>query len=71
MAKKIPSDEEVLARWKKEICEMADIIDPGEEQTWQGIWIGFAIGCGMPIEKATSYTFYIDKAFPLEISPRD
>jgi hypothetical protein len=60
------SDEEVLARWKKEICDKAKKVDPGSEFTWQGIWVGFAIGCGMPLEKATSYDFYINHAFPLE-----
>jgi hypothetical protein len=78
--KPVPSDEDILARWKTEICERAEQIDllgtthttrlsvAGQEQTWQGIWIGFAVGCGMPIEKAANYGSYIGKAFPLEMT---
>jgi hypothetical protein len=68
---KAAKEKEVLERWKTEVCARSNKIDPDGEQDWLSMWIGFAIGAGLPMEVATDYSFYIEKAFPLEATPNE
>jgi hypothetical protein len=56
--------KEVLKAWKEEICGN-DNVDPDDELDWRSLFIGFAIGKGLPVSKATESSLR-EAAFKLE-----
>lgn len=58
--------KEVIEAWEKEICQKANEVDEANEFHWESLFVGFAIGKGLPIEEAIDYKFYINEAFPIE-----
>jgi hypothetical protein len=61
----VPSDKDVVAAWKTRICDRAAEVDPNEEFTWEGIWVGFVIGIGRP--DLATYEAYMDHGFPPQV----
>ena len=57
--------EELLKAWDTEICQKQELIDPENEQDWNSMFIGFALGKGFSIEEATDYDLYYE-AFQYE-----
>lgn len=49
----VPLDFLVAAqRWKEEVYDKAEEVDPSDEFVWRGVAIGFLLGCGFSIEEA-------------------
>lgn len=60
------AESKVIADWTIMICKRAGEVDQGNELDWRALFIGFAIGRGLSVERATDYMFYMDHAFPKE-----
>ena len=58
--------EEVVERWRRQVCERSDDVDPGNEHDWQSLWIGLCIGMRRP--DLANYSTYMKHGFPLERS---
>lgn len=58
--------DEVIKAWKLEVCDWAGEIDPENEMDWHALFVGFAMGKGLSPADALDYSFYMDRAFPLE-----
>jgi len=39
-------------RWKDEVYDKCEEVDPNDQFVWQGVAIGFLLGCGFSIEEA-------------------
>lgn len=44
--------EEAIQKWKKNVFDQGDEVDPGNDYTWTGVAIGFFIGLGFSISEA-------------------
>lgn len=42
----------VKERWHKEVYENALAVDPNDDYTWDGLLVGFLLGCGVPLRQA-------------------
>ena len=62
---KLTEQEKQIIQDYGEICKRWEEIDPNNEFIWRGIFIGFAIGCGLSIENAVRWQLY-EEAFKKE-----
>ncbi len=61
-----PAAQAVIEAWKIDVCARSGEIDPENEHDWQSLFVGFAVGRGLPLSEALSSDLYYDHAFPEE-----
>lgn len=49
---------QVIEQWDRKICKHASEVDPNNQLHWRSLFIGFAIGCGVSVDVATSSELY-------------
>lgn len=59
-----PTNDEIMVRWRDEICKKADEVDPENMYVWEGVWCGFVIGAGRP--DLATYEGYQEFGWPQE-----
>lgn len=47
-----PNSAIAIERWKREVYDRADKVDPNDEYVWRGVVIGFLLGCGFTLVEA-------------------
>ena len=52
MPKEKPDIVIAAQRWKDEVYDKSDEVDINYQFVWQGVAIGFLLGCGFSIEEA-------------------
>lgn len=39
-------------RWHTEVYNAANLVDPGDDYTWDGLLLGFLLGADVPLQQA-------------------
>lgn len=52
--------EEDIKKWKENVYDKEQEIDPDQEQDWRSMAIGFALGCGYSTEEAYIFANTLD-----------
>ena len=47
-----PDFDEVKKRWREEVYDKGDEVDPDDQFIWLGVAVGFLLGCGYTIKEA-------------------
>jgi hypothetical protein len=58
------TNDQVVDLWRQRIVLRANEVDPGQEQIWESIWIGFVTALDRP--DLATYDGYINLGFPVE-----
>lgn len=52
--------EDAIEGWRVEVYQRADVIDPGSEELWTSLALGYALGRGFTAEEAVDFVGALD-----------
>jgi hypothetical protein len=51
--------EALTNRWKESVYDNVDEVDPGYEELWSSLALGFALGAGHTVEDAKKFVSHV------------